>query len=335
MTHPIFRHGLAIAGALLTCAVALPADAGKQVSGPTISVVGVDDVCDSFNMTTDGTGTTLTCVRTGTPPPPPPAGAPTGCIATVNLLTTVTLPQAGGSVNLAVTGCTSSTAITYNWYRNGTLGAASTSSWTDTSDKNPALGQNTTSTDKTTSYQVQACAGTACTTVPTTPLTVIVPGTTGGGVPGPPGGWGGVCPGFTNTRVIPLSWTNPVRQYTSSYGGFGVNDAVVVEFTTGNLSSSSSLPHIVAVEFQSSPSSRIATLSKTPCDFGPQAMPGASTEGYTVTMAFALGTGYNWGYYPLLELNTKYYVNIKNNANPVCAANNNCNMSIDLLKSNL
>src|SRR3954451_5621665 len=98
MTHPIFRHGLAIAGALLTCAVALPADAGKQVSGPTIQVVGVDDVCDSFNMHTDGTGTVLTCVRTGTPPP---AGAPTGCVATVNLLTAVTLPNAGGNVNLS------------------------------------------------------------------------------------------------------------------------------------------------------------------------------------------------------------------------------------------
>ena len=63
MTHRILRHGLAIAGALVTFVVALPADAKKDVTLPTISVVGVDNVCDGFTVSTDGNGATvLTCV---------------------------------------------------------------------------------------------------------------------------------------------------------------------------------------------------------------------------------------------------------------------------------
>src|SRR6185369_2140237 len=100
MTHPILRHGLAIAGALLTFAVTIPADA-KKVVLPTIEVVGVDAMCDSFTVTTDGTGTTLTCVPVGSTVP----GAPTGCVATVNGSSSLTLPQTGGTANLSV-NCT-------------------------------------------------------------------------------------------------------------------------------------------------------------------------------------------------------------------------------------
>jgi hypothetical protein len=119
------------------------------------------------------------------------------------------------------------------------------------------------------------------------------------GVPGP-------------VRHMVMSWQTPTRLYTSNAGGFAKNGAVVVAFTTGSVSSTTSLPRIAAAEYQSPPSSRIATLSSKPCDFGPQPTPGAAGEGNSVTMVFALGTGSGYGYYPVLQLNTTYFLNMKN-----------------------
>jgi hypothetical protein len=321
MTHPILRHGLAIAGALLTYAVAIPADAGKQVTLPTIQVVGVDAVCDSFTVTSDSAGVTvLTCVPVGTSVP----GAPTGCVATVNGSSSLTLPNAGGSANLSVSCATPTSGLTYNWFRNGNSGASALKNWTD------ALGANTGGSNVTTSYQVQVCASGACVTAPTSPLTVVVPGSSSGG--GGPTGWSGRCDGFASTRVIELNWAAPNRQLTANYGGFGTNDALVVQFTTGNVSTTNNLPNITAVEYGSSPSSRTAVLSATPCDFSQQATPGAMSVGNSVTAVFAIGTGSGFGFYPVLTTNTTYYLNIKNSANATCASNGVCEMSVDLIK---
>ena len=167
MTHPILR-GLAIASALL--AIAIPAEAARQTL-PTIKVIGVDTVCDSFTLSTDDTGLILTCVAPGTTPP----GAPQGCIATVNSAPTLTLPSTGGNANLAVTCSSPTTGLSFNWSRNGVPGAATAASWIDTPLANPALGANTGTIDKISSYQVQVCNGLSCVTVPTVPLTATVP----------------------------------------------------------------------------------------------------------------------------------------------------------------
>ena len=146
-------------------------------------------------------------------------------------------------------------------------------------------------------------------------------------------GWDGTCPGFSNTRVLKMDWSNPQRLYTSSVGGFGPNDAVVVVFTTGNVSSpDNNLARVVAGEWQTGPSTRSATLSDTPCDFGPQAFPGAVTSGTTVTVPFTVNNPNNYGYYPILQLQKTYYFNIQNAPNPSCANTGNCNIAVDLTK---
>jgi hypothetical protein len=146
------------------------------------------------------------------------------------------------------------------------------------------------------------------------------------------GGWNGTCPGFANTRVLNMSFNDPQRLFTSNAGGFGPNDAVVVAFRTGSVSSGNQLPRITASESLSIPSARVAVLSNTPCDFGAQTFPGAGTSGTTVTVPFAVGAGPNFGFYPILQLKSTYYFNIKNAPNPACAAGGNCNMEIDLTK---
>jgi hypothetical protein len=131
-----------------------------------------------------------------------------------------------------------------------------------------------------------------------------------------------------------MNWANPARMYTSSVSGFGPNDIVVVAFTTGSVASpNNSLPRLVAAEYQSPPSTRIANLSATPCDFGAQLTQGATTSGTTVTVPFTVANSNNYGYYPILNTNTTYYLNIKNAPSSSCTSSGgDCDMAIDLNK---
>lgn len=124
-------------------------------------------------------------------------------------------------------------------------------------------------------------------------------------------------------------WINPVRQYT---GSMGVNDVVVVKFTTGGKSSANNnLPKINGAEWGSAPSTRRAVLSAAPCDFSAQTWQGASSDSYSPSVPFALGTGYNYGYYPILELNSTYYFNVKTLPNGSCSASGICDMFFELI----
>jgi hypothetical protein len=292
----------------------------------------VDNVCDSFTTTVDSNGnTTLTCVPISTTPPP--VGAPTGCVATINgtTLTTVSLTSAGGQATLLVSCASPTSGITYNWSKNGVLGASSSSQFNET------FPANTTTIPITTSYQVKACVNTACVTVPTNPLTVTVAaggggGGGGGGNPPPPNGWNGSCNGFNKTVVLDLNWAAPSRV---SSGGFGPNDVIVARFTTGNLdSASNNLPRLSGAEFGSPPSARFAVLSDTPCDFSPaQKQQGAVSAGNSVQVPFAVGLGNNWGFYPILQKNTTYYFNVKNlSPTESCSNQGICDMFIELSK---
>jgi hypothetical protein len=209
--------------------------------------------------------------------------------------------------------------VTYNWTRNGAP-ASNAASWTDS----PPANTSTTAVS-TTNYQAQACNGSACVTLPQLTVTRAAVPTTSG--------WNGTCSGFDNTRLIVMDWNNPTRMLTRNFGGFNANDVIVVQFTTGSLSTTNNLPHITAVEYGSSPSSRQGVLSATPCDFSPQPVIGATSYGNTITSLFAIGSGTGFGYYPVLQPNTTYYVNIKNMPNPNCASNANCDMSVDLIKA--
>lgn len=271
-----------------------------------------------WTSTPSSTGVTIHCAATGGSTPPP--GAPVGCQARLNGSTgNVTLPSGGGTAALSVTCTSPSSGVAHNWSKNGTYGVSTAASWTDT------LGANTSSTtDQVFNYQVRECVGSACVTVNAAPLVVTVPKTGGGG-------WSGTCPGFANTRVINIPWGNPVRVYTRDYGGFGVNDIIVAKMHVGNISTGSSLPRLTAAEYQSSPSSRTAVLSATPCDLGPQPTPGATNIGNSITAVFATGTGSGYGYYPVLNLNTDYYLNMKNNTGATCTSTGLCDMFLELI----
>src|ERR1700688_2865223 len=102
MTRSIFRTGLAITGAAITLAATGSADAGPgakaQLPAIPITVIGVDTVCSSFTASLDTNGDgVLTCVPISTTPPPP--GTPTGCVATVNGTSSLTLPSSGGNAS--------------------------------------------------------------------------------------------------------------------------------------------------------------------------------------------------------------------------------------------
>jgi hypothetical protein len=141
------------------------------------------------------------------------------------------------------------------------------------------------------------------------------------------------CPGFANTRVIDLSWSNPQRMYTHDVGGFGPRDALVVRFTTGPKSGDGLMPRISAAAYRSPPHWRFATLSSKPCDFEPQATPWASMAGKSITAVFALGENPSLPYYPILETNRTYYLNIRNSDDSSCTSSGVCDMYVDLVKA--
>ncbi len=106
-----------------------------------------------------------------------------------------------------------------------------------------------------------------------------------------------------------------------------------MQFTTGaGNSPANNLPKLVAAEYISAPSGRIATLSNQACDFGPGLAMGGSVNGATtITMPFSVGPN-NTGYYPSLAPNTTYYLNIKNSPGSTCAVTGSCDMYVDMLK---
>lgn len=146
------------------------------------------------------------------------------------------------------------------------------------------------------------------------------------------------CPGFSKTVVLTANWATPIRLYAP----FGPSDAVVVVFTTGSVSTpNNNLGHIGGAEWGTNPSTRLAALSPKPCDWSnqnwpqhlpgiPADYPGASSSGNSVNVPFAVGSGANFGFYPILELNTTYYFNIKNDASAGCAVQGSCDMFLDL-----
>ncbi len=283
-----------------------------------LRIIGVDATCQSFTPGATSSDNTATCVPTNTPPPP---GAPTGCVATVNGVANVSFGSNGGAANLSSSCATPSSGIGYTWSKNGTSGISSSQSWTDTLPANASPTNAVIS-----SYQVRACVVAACVTVPISPLTATVAATGGGG-------YTGTCPGYTNTINLDFGWTSQRLTATN----MGINDVIVAKFTSGNIDSpSNNLPRISGAEWQSPPSARYAVLSRTPCDFSGQTWPGAITAGNSIQVPFAVGTGSNWNYYPIVPKNTVMYLNVRNlSPNESCSNQGQCQMFIELNKGNL
>lgn len=252
-------------------------------------------------------GGTATQTVSWTSGPPP---APIGCTES-GTTTPPTLTSAGGGLQLNA-NCTSPTSgITYSWTRNG-------GAWSTLQNPTDTLAANSGSGAVPYTYQATACNGASCTVI--TPIVPeSVPGSGGGG-----GGGGISCPGFNNTYVLVENWASPTRMY----GNFGTNDIVVVQFTTGSLTAPGKGGGIEGIEFGSSPTVRVASLSATPCDFS-TALETQSSQ--TVILQYMVG-GTSLPGIPALQPSTTYYANIKNAPNPACAKTGVCNMAIDFTK---
>lgn len=132
----------------------------------------------------------------------------------------------------------------------------------------------------------------------------------------------GNCPGFANTILVQQNWANP---QTMLSGGFGPNDIFIVQFTTGP-NVGLSYGNINAAEYQSQPSTRVATLSTKACDFTPSLGAGSTSTSNTVTVNFTVGPNGSGGYYPALLPNTTYFWNVKNLPNSTCGSSGVCNV---------
>ena len=151
------------------------------------------------------------------------------------------------------------------------------------------------------------------------------------------GSWTGTCPGFDNTRVMPINWAAPVRMLTSAYGGFGANDIVVLTFTTGNTPSTINLLKVAGAEYQGPPTQRNAAISDKPCDFTGGSLAsywGSTTSNTTsVTFPFTVDNPNNaGGFYPILHVNTQYFVNVKMAPSSGCVGS--CDMFFELIRYN-
>src|SRR5262249_10319563 len=127
------------------------------------------------------------------------------------------------------------------------------------------------------------------------------------------------------------------RLFTQNFGGFTGGSALVIHFKTGPTAAPGKSGAVTLAEWNSPPSAIDATLSTSPCDFGPGLAPPKSLVGpsNTIQVFFQVGGVPAPGGIPILDVNTDYYINIKNEANSTCMqppANGTCDKFIDFAK---
>lgn len=133
------------------------------------------------------------------------------------------------------------------------------------------------------------------------------------------------CTGFNHTTVVNESLTNP---QTNVVARMGVNDAIVVAIASGPAVLSAVASRINLGEWQSTPSSRYATLSAQPCDFGSGI---ATSSGSSIIVYFTVG-GKDSFNDPVIPVNSTYYLNVMNQQPANCASNGICDMFVSLYK---
>ena len=286
------------------------ASAGFAV--PSMPVVGASMSCtaSSFNAVADGNGNiNVTCTA--------PGSSTSTCAISVS---PSTLSAAGGNVTVNV-NCGASSSVSGG----KALTANGTNSWTDT------IPANTLSTNVTYTYTVTGDGGTRSATVTEAGQGATSP---------PPSGAPISCAGFSATRVIDIPWgasgSGAPRVYTSTAGGFGNNQIVVARFTTPSSSAPGVYAAIGGAEWGDQQTPRTAALSTTPCDFpSPNPVGRLSTiGGGSTSPSVTYAIGGSSSYYAILQPNTTYYFNIKNEVKGVstCAPGQSCNMFIELQK---
>ena len=290
------RYVLAVSTVAAGTLTALPAHADV-----TVTLVGAN--CTSLTPSgPDALGNyTLTCNQ----------GPTASCVVTAAPGTS--LPSTATSVTLTASAACGTIS---GWTRNGQSIAGTATHWTDTFSANES-----TTSGNVMRYHVTSSSGGGDVTV------------TQAAAPSSTGSWAGTCPGFRNTRVLKLGWTGTgTRQATSSVGGFGNNDIVVAQFTTGPLNTAIT-PKIIGYEYIDASTYRTGAISQFPCDFT------GATSSTVVGGSFRLGTTYETGsaFKPKVLLpNTTYYLNIKNTYSKFgvetssCPAGRSCNIAVEI-----
>jgi len=204
-----------------------------------------------------GGGTAVKSVSWSTGPPP----APTGCVASIST-NPAPMTTAGGTASVSVAGCQPA-GVTYAWSKNG---SPFSSPWSvlaaPAADTLLAGG----TAGYTNSYQVQVCNGSTCITVPaSTPLSVAVPGTSGGG--GAIDVSACTAAGYTGHGIVipyPVSG-NSTRVWTQNFATFGNNEMIVVGFQTPAAEISPGASILLSYQAGNDHNLRLATLSTQPC----------------------------------------------------------------------
>jgi hypothetical protein len=254
----------------------------------------------------DGNGNfQINCQTTGGP------GLPGGCSIGYS-------PSSNVAANITVTmtvNCTTGAPFTsYAWTGGSVVGAGTSGSVT------PAASVNG-------NVNVTNSAGSTA-----VPWSVTV-GSGGGGPPGGPDTT--ACRNLgLNPKVVVMNWNGGTIK-TGNSGGFGANDALIVQFTTGSFTTSTltGFGSLSGVEFGGPTTPRSGALSASPCDFSvgmpmykwsnrnlvttqcattafsANAGPGI---GFSVASLPELATQKSTSCQALLQPNTTYYWNLTN-----------------------
>jgi hypothetical protein len=243
-------------------------------------------------------------------------------------------------------------SISYTWTASGANAAGCPSVGSGASQTNNLAVPTATSAVNCT-YNLSA--NDTATTATTSKTVSYSAGGSGGG-----GGGGGtvdtsVCAALgLNAKVVVATWTGNTILYTASspVNGFGPNDAVIVQFTTSSVTTSTNKGNISAVEYMGPTTPRAGALSASPCDFT-VGMPkyklksGVVTQCATTVISGATSpsTGFSLVAQPqssldcqaVLQPNTTYYWNLTNfvpappTGTQQCSQSL-CNMQITLTK---
>ena len=252
--------GVPIAIAALLCLASTPVHAAN--------VTIVNGGCSSFATATDASGNLIVTCNTGTVPPPPPSSAPscTSLTAAPNPVGVV-----GGLTTLTANGCT--TGATLDWTASTTgTGLQPTTDATTRTQAGVSVPADTTFTARPLLAGVSGNPVAALVTVPTstggTPPTVLS------------------CQGFRATKVIdatvPAGNVGNLLYFTSKFGGFGQQDALVIRFQAPPSDSNFVISAVTASGATTSFHSWV--LASEPCIFDPAAAAAIGGAAQTKTM---------------------------------------------------
>jgi hypothetical protein len=329
MIRLLVRRALRLlACAALVLAAAAPSQ-GAQVQLPVVlplQILGADSFCTG-GFVAGGTASapTLTCQT---------SGGTFGCsIAPSN-----SSPLLATLVTLTATCSNAAGPVTYIWSQDPSIVSGCPSITQEASPDTNKADLSASTVAASCKYDLSASDGT--TTV--TPTKSVSYSTTP--PPPPPGGVDtSACTAFgLNAKVVVASWTSNTIIKPPQSPNFGPNDALIVQFTTSSVTTSTTTGNISAVEYGDPTTQRAGALSASPCDFTvglPKVNSGSRTifNGWNPSFSFTVSNPLTGK--AMLQPNTTYYLNITNfvpappnTPSAQMCGTSTCNMQITLVK---